>query len=105
MLDILLQAAPQQGGGWQMIIMLVMIFVVFYFFMVRPQKNKQKEIQKFRDSLKQGDQVITSGGIYGKVKQVKETTIELEIAHEVRVTVDKNCVFATAAETPASEGK
>ena len=50
--------------------------------------------------MKVGDKVVTSGGIYGKVKDIKETTITVEIAENVRITVDKNSVFATAADLP-----
>ena len=88
-----------------MVIMIVLLFVVFYFFMIKPQRAKQKEQQTFRDSLKEGDKVITAGGLYGKVKKVNETTILLEIADNVKVTVDKNCIFASAAETTAGETK
>ena len=59
----------------------------------------QKEIKKFRDSIKTGDKVITAGGIYGKVKDVKDTTILLEIADNVRITIDKNSVYANAVDS------
>lgn len=86
--------------------MLVLLFVVFYFFMIKPQRAKQKEQQTFRESLKEGDKVITAGGLYGKVKKVDSNTVLLEIADNVRVTVDKNCIFASAAEaTPTNESK
>ncbi len=101
MLTILLQAAatPNSGmGQYGSLIMMALIFVVFYFFMIRPQMKKQKEIKKFRESITVGDKVITSGGIYGKVKDVKETTVIVEIAENVRIKVDKNSVFATAED-------
>lgn len=101
LLNILLQAAPagQQGGGmggYSGILMMVLIFVVFYFFMIRPQTKRQKEIKAQRESMKQGDRVVTSGGIYGRIRDIKETTFTIEIADNVRITVDKNSVFATA---------
>ncbi|MBO6035333.1 MAG: preprotein translocase subunit YajC [Paludibacteraceae bacterium] len=102
--SILLQAAaaPANGTGtYSTLIMLVLIFVVFYFFMIRPQMKKQKEIKKFRDSIKEGDKVITAGGIYGKVKSVKPDTIILEIADGVKITIDKGSVYASAADTAA----
>ncbi|MHB9055129.1 MAG: preprotein translocase subunit YajC [Paludibacteraceae bacterium] len=107
LLNILLQvAAPaakgQPGGlgGYSGILMMVLIFVVFYFFMIRPQSKRQKEIKAQREAMKQGDKVVTSGGIYGKVRDIKETTVTVEIADNVRITVDKNSVFATAADIP-----
>lgn len=100
LLSVMLQAAPPAGGAsnYTGILMMVLIFVVFYFFMIRPQSKRQKEIKKQRDEMKVGDSVVTSGGIYGKVKDIKETTITVEIADNVRVKVDKNSVFATAED-------
>lgn len=94
-LDATAQGTPQ-SNGMMSIIMLVLIFVVFYFFMIRPQTKKQKEIQKQRAAMKAGDSVITSGGIYGKIKEVKENTLLIEVAENVRIKVDKNSVFVTA---------
>lgn len=105
MLNILLQAAPTAGaqGGYSSIVLIILMFVVFYFFMIRPQMKKQKEMKKFRDSIKNGDKVITAGGIYGKVKDVKETTIVLEIADNVRISIDKGSVFPNAADSNAAQ--
>jgi len=98
LLSILLQAgAPgAAGGNYSMLIMMALVFVVMYFFMIRPQSKRQKEIKKQREAMKQGDSVVTSGGIYGKVKDIKETTVTIEIADKVLIKVDKNSVFATA---------
>ena len=104
LLSILLQAAAPQGGGMfgsggmGMLLPMLLIFVVFYFFMIRPQTKKQKEIQRQREAMKTGDRVVTSGGIYGKVKDIKDKTVTVEIADNVRITVDKNSVFATAVD-------
>jgi len=97
LLSILLQTAAAAGGAsnYTGILMMVLIFVVFYFFMIRPQSKRQKEIKKQREAMQVGDKVVTSGGIYGKVKEIKETTIIVEIAENVRIKIDKNSVFAT----------
>lgn len=96
--SILLQSAANSGmGDWNGIIMIVLIFVVFYFFMIRPQSKRQKEIKKFRDSMLVGDKVVTAGGIYGKVKEIKDNTVILEIATNVNIQIDKSSVFADAA--------
>ena len=108
LLSILLQTAPAPaaggflGNGGQGMLMIVMVFVVFYFFMIRPQQKRQKEIKKQREAMQAGDKVVTSGGIYGKVKEIKDTTVIVEIAENVRIKVDKNSVFASAEsiETP-----
>ena len=91
---ILLQAQAQQGGsGMSMIIMLVVLFVIMYFFMIRPQNKKQKEIKKFREGIQKGDKVITAGGIYGTIKEIKETHFVLEIADNVKISIDKGSVY------------
>ena len=81
---ILLQAQGQ-GGGMGMIIMLVVLFAIMYFFMIRPQNKKQKEIANFRKNLEVGQEVITAGGIYGKIKEIEDNTVVLEIASGVRL--------------------
>ncbi len=96
LLSILLQAATPQGGGSIGLIVMLLIFVVFYFFMIRPQTKRQKEIKKQREAMKAGDRVITSGGIYGKIREVKDdNTVLIEIAENVRIKVDKNSVFVS----------
>lgn len=101
LLTVLLQAAPSGPSAYSGILMMVLIFVIFYFFMIRPQSKRQKEIKKQREEMKTGDRVVTSGGIYGRVRDIKEKTVTIEIAENVRISVDKNSVFATAADLPA----
>ena len=84
--------AQQQGGGWSMWIMLALIFVVMWFFMIRPQKKQQKELQNFRDSLKKGDKVVTIGGIYGTVTEVKEDSVLIEVDNNVKIRVSKQAL-------------
>lgn len=72
---------------------LVLVFVVFYFFMIRPQMKKQKEMTNYRTSLKKGDKVITTGGIYGKVWEVKDNYVMIEVGGDVRLKVDKNALL------------
>ncbi len=89
----LLQAAqPAQGGGWSMWIMLALIFVVMWFFMIRPQRKQQKELQAFRDGLKKGDKVVTIGGIYGTVAEIKDTYILMEVDNNVKIRVNKQAL-------------
>ncbi|MFC2561040.1 preprotein translocase subunit YajC [Porphyromonas pasteri] len=91
---ILLQAAGQNaGGGYSTIIMMVAIFVIFWLFMIRPQQKRQKELQKKRDALGINDRIVTSGGLYGVIKDIKQTEFVVEIADGVRVRVDKGSVF------------
>jgi preprotein translocase subunit YajC len=99
----LLQAAPaatSQGGGASMWIMLALIFVVMWVFMIRPQKKQQKELQNFRDGLKKGDKVVTIGGIYGTVCEVKEGSVLMEVDNNVKIRVNKNALVKDFTEQP-----
>ena len=90
------------AGGVQAILgsplfMFVIIIAIMYFMMIRPQRKRQKEIDNFRRGLQSGQSVITSGGIYGKIKSVEDTAVNIEISHNVVIRVDKNCVYADPA--------
>jgi preprotein translocase subunit YajC len=94
-LGILLMAAPeagQEGGGMQTLIMFGAIFLVFYLFMIRPQMKKQKEQRKFRESLAKGSKVVTIGGIHGKIAEVKENTVIIEIEGGNRLKLEKSAI-------------
>jgi preprotein translocase subunit YajC len=95
---LLQDAAPQQGNFMPLVMIIAMI-AVFYFLMWRPQRKRQKELQKFQNSLSVGQKIITSGGIYGIVKDTKdgESFIVIEIANGVKVEIDRNHVFADPA--------
>ena len=97
---ILLQTA-QGDGGMGMILMLVAMFAIMYFFMIRPQQKKQKEIQKFRNSIERGQEVITAGGVYGVVREIDDVknALLIEVANGVRIRVDRNSVFAAGTST------
>lgn len=99
---ILLQA---NGAAWSNILMIVALIAVFYFMMIRPQQKRQKEIRNFREGLRQGDNVVTAGGIYGKVRSIDETTFTIEIAKDVRVTVDKGSVYPSAQKVAEAQQK
>ena len=88
----LLQTAPAQGGGFSMWIMLALIFVVMWFFMIRPQRKQQKEMENFRNSLKNGDKVVTIGGIYGTIAEVKDNYVLLEVDKDVKIRVNKQAI-------------
>ncbi len=83
--------------------MLVLIFVVFYFFLIRPQSKRQKELRKFQDSLVSGKRVVTSGGIYGKIREVKDNVVILEVADNVRIKVNKSMVFESPEDAQQSQ--
>jgi preprotein translocase subunit YajC len=105
MTNIVLAAQSAQGGGMSMIIMMVAIFAIMYFFMIKPQQKKQKEIQKFQNELTEGTSVITGGGIYGTVKSIDlaKNTVDVKIARDVVITVDKGSVFKDTSSTPLQQ--
>ena len=94
---------PGFGGGMSSMLLFAALIAVFYFFMIRPQQKKQKEIAKMRAAMKTGDRVVTSGGIYGKIKEVNDTNFIIEIAENVRIKVDKGSVFAAADDIPQTK--
>lgn len=93
--NILLQApaAQPQGMDYSFIIMMVLIFVVMYFLMIRPQQKRQKALNNFRKSLEKGTKVITAGGIYGRIKEIDETTVLIEVDGNTTLRVDKTMIM------------
>ena len=73
-------------------LMLGLIVVVFYFFMIRPQLRRSKQQRKFREGLSKGDQVVTIGGIHGKVAEIKDTTLIIEVEGGNRLKVEKSAI-------------
>jgi len=91
---VLLFAPPKEGESPLMSLLpLILILAVFYFFMIRPQMKKQKEIRNFREKLTVGDKVITTGGIYGKIAEIKDNYIMLEVDDKVKLKVDKVAII------------
>jgi preprotein translocase subunit YajC len=81
-----------QGGSMMTFLPLILLFAVFYFLLIRPQQKRAKQHKTFMESLKKGDSVVTSGGLYGKITGITDETITLEIAEKVRVRVTKGSV-------------
>lgn len=91
-LIILQGTAPASGGGSSMIIMLGAMFVVMYFFMIRPQMKKNKAQMAFKDSIKKGDKIVTTGGIHGKISEVRDTTFIIDTEAGGKLRIDKTSV-------------
>jgi len=101
LLFIIAQAQAQpQSSLYSMLLPMVLIIVVFYFFMIRPQMKRQKELQKFRSALQKGDKVVTTGGLYGRIDEIKDNIIMLEIAPNIKVKVDKSVVLKDITDAP-----
>jgi preprotein translocase subunit YajC len=79
------------------IFMFVVIIAIMYFMMIRPQRKRQKEIENFRKGLQPGQDVVTSGGIYGKIKEVDNGIVVLEVSKGVDIRVDVSVVFASTS--------
>jgi preprotein translocase subunit YajC len=84
--------AQSGGGGFQLMIFMVLMFVMMYFLTIRPQRQKQKQLQAQISALKTGDKIVTSGGIHGLVTNLKETSVMLKIADNVKIEIEKPAV-------------
>ncbi len=103
-LNFILLQAPSGGNGWSGMLMIVAMIAVFYFFMIRPQQKKQKEIKKMREAMQKGDKVVTAGGIHGRIKELDDMTVMIEVAPGTVLKVDKASVYP-AGQAPAQENK
>ncbi len=90
------QEGQAQGPGMMLSFVLPMIFVglIFYFVLIKPQKKQHQEVQKMRDNLKEGANVVTTGGIHGTVKKVKDDIVTLQIADNARIKINRSSVGA-----------
>jgi preprotein translocase subunit YajC len=106
-------AGQPQGGGLMTLMPLILMFVIFYFIAIRPQRKKQQELAAQVAALKGGDQIVTTGGLYGVVSSLQEKTLTLKIADNVKIKLDKAAVAAVVKkstdadviEVPAEETK
>lgn len=94
-LCFILMAPPQQGGGNPLVqfLPLLLIIVIFYFFMMRPQLKKAKEQKKYLENLKKGDKILTIGGIYGKIVELRDdNTVIMEVEDGTKMKISKNAI-------------
>ncbi|MFP4023185.1 MAG: preprotein translocase subunit YajC [Thiohalospira sp.] len=104
LLYVLLMGQPTEGSSpLTSFLPLLLIILIFYFFMIRPQMKRQKELRKYRESLKKGDKVITTGGIYGKVDGIKDNYVIVEIDNDVKIKIDKSAILKDATDISASK--
>lgn len=102
MLQQFILMAPQQAGGnpLMQILPLVLIIVVFYFFMIRPQVKKAKDQKKYIEALKKGDKILTIGGIYGKIVEMRDDgTVLMEVEDGTKMKISKNAISQDASAT------
>jgi len=92
-----------EPGGLEAFLPLILIIVVFYLFFIRPQMKKQKDISRFRENLKKGDKIITIGGIHGKILEMQEKTIIIEVEGQNRLKIEKSAVAQNQVAENLSE--
>lgn len=93
---------PQaQGSPFGMIVPFLCIGVIFYFLVIRPQSQKTKQMQALVSALKTGDKIVTSGGIHGRIANVKETTVIVSVADNLKLEIDKSAVTTVAKPVSA----
>ena len=101
-MNTLLIVLQQQSNGLMNFLPLILIIVVFWFFMIRPHMKRQKELKNFCDSLKKGDKIVTTGGIYGKVLEIGDYYIIMEVEGQNRLKIDQSAVIKDMTDaTPA----
>ncbi len=96
---ILAQATSSGQSGYLNIIFILGIVVVFYFFMIRPQMKRQKDQKKFKETLQKGQKIITIGGIHGRIVEIQESTVTVEVDNEVRLRVEKSAIAMDNSQT------
>lgn len=96
-------AQPAAGSGWYTPAMLVLMIVVFYFFFIRPQMKRSKEQKKFKENLQKDQKIITIGGVHGKIVEIQDSTVTIEIAPNVRVRVEKSAIAMDNTQTIESK--
>jgi len=97
LLFVLLMAPKEGENPLVSLLLLVLIIGVFYFFMIRPQMKKQKELRTFREAVKNGDKIMTIGGIHGKVVEVSDQTVVIEVEGKNRLKVEKSALVTDAS--------
>ena len=96
--NILLQSGLEGLFGDPSMLMILAILLVFYFFMIRPQMTKAKKERTFKESIAKGDKVVTNGGIHGKITDIGETTMDVEVAANTRLKVEKSAISMDASK-------
>lgn len=97
-------STPAAGGNWTFFIIIIVIGVLFYFMLIRPQQKRQKQHREMVSNLSAGDEVVTSGGVLGRVTQVTEQYIGVEVAKGVEIRVQKNAVGAVLPKGTVKHG-
>lgn len=105
MLDSILLQAPAAGGsGWmQQLFLFGGIAIVFYFFMIRPQQKKQKDQKNFINDIKKGDRIVTIGGIHGRIAEMDDETITLDVEKGAKIKFEKSAISLESSKKLAGK--
>jgi len=95
---VLMGPQPEGGSSLTPLLMIGMMFIIIYFFMIRPQVKRQKELTAYRNSLQKGDKVITTGGVYGKITDVKDNVVTVDVGNDVRLRIDKTAIMKDSSD-------
>lgn len=98
--DVIAMGSSGQVNALAQLIPFALILAIFYFLILLPMKRRQNKIQEFQDSLKVGDKVVTTGGIYGKITRINERTLQVEIADRVRIEVARASIGGYQGQDP-----
>jgi preprotein translocase subunit YajC len=101
---VLAMAAPSQGAPsvWVQLLPFALVLAIFYFIILLPMKRKQQKVASFLSALKVGDQIVTSGGLYGTITRVSDQAIQVQIAERVRVDVSRNAIVGYQGQEPVA---
>jgi len=101
---LIAMGAPPAGGApaWVQFVPFALVLGIFYFVILMPMKRKQQKVDAFLTALKVGDRVVTSGGIFGRITDIKDQSIQLQIAEKVRVQVSRNAIVGYQGQDPVS---
>src|SRR5204862_2447902 len=96
-------AAPEGGSAWLQLVPFALVLAIFYFIILLPMKRKQQKVQEFLESLKVGDRVVTTGGIYGQITRLGEQSVQVQIADKVRIEIAKASIGGYQGQPPVVE--
>ena len=105
---LLAMGAPSPGAPsvWVQLLPFVLVLGIFYFIILLPMKRRQQKVQAFLAALKEGDRIVTSGGLFGTITRLNEQSVQLQIANNVRVEISRNAVVGYQGQEPvAAENK
>ena len=102
---LLQETTGKQPNPYSSLLFFAVLIIIFYFFMIRPQMKKQKELRNYRENLKKGDKIVTTGGIYGRILEIKDNTAMIEIDQDVKIKVDRGSIVRGAEDLADQQKK